>query len=322
MLKRVITTVVCAAACTASAAPPALASAFPGENGRIVFTSTRDSLYYNIYSMRPDGSDVKALTRVKAKDGNPSWSPDGSRIVFASNRTGNSEIFIMNADGSQQRNLSRNYTDCTGLTGMDEVTCNAKAEDGQPSFSADGSQIVFVSFRSGGLGLWIMDSDGSKPRQVSEGGVQPSWSPTGEWIAFSDGVEQGDDIGDDTVLDTDIFVVRPDGTGRRSLTGIRGEKEFYPSWSPDGKQIAFVSDMSGRDQVYVMNVDGTGRRQLTRVGANSEPAWSADGRYVYVQRTTRGRSDIMRVPVTGQGTVNLTKGSPNYDRQPNSRPKP
>lgn len=299
---------------------PALGSTFPGENGRVVFTSNRTGSY-EIYSMARNGTDVQRLTRNTADDGNPVWSADGKRIVFASNRTGNSEIFIMNADGSGQRNLSRNYTDCTGLTGMDETTCNAQAEDGQPSFSPDGKQIVFVSFRTEGLGLWVMNVDGSKARQLTEGGVQPTWSPDGTWIAYSDGVDQGDEVNDDAVLDTDIFVVRPDGTGKRSVSNVQGAKEFAPTWSPDGRRIAFASDESGTDQVYVMEADGSGRRQLTRAGANTDPAWSADGRFVYVTSTRKGNSDIVRMSVDGSGARNLTRGSERRDLQPNSQPR-
>lgn len=296
-------------------------SAFPGDNGDVVFTSNRTG-NFEIFTMSPNGRNVRQLTDNNSDDGNPSWAPRGRRIVFASNRTGNSEIFIMNADGSNQRNLSRNASDCSGLTGEDLTTCEAKAEDGQPSFSPDARSIVYVSFGSGGLGLWLMDSDGSNKRQLSEGGVQPTWSPNGEWIAYSDGVDQGDEVNDDAVLDTDIFLIRPDGTDKHALVSIPGEKEFAPSWSPSGKQIAFVSDQTGRDQVYVMNIDGTGMRQLTTAGANTDPAWSADGKYIYVTSTRTGNSDVVRIPVRGsnQRDVNLTRANTTRDLQPNSQP--
>jgi len=316
---RTIAIAVACSALTLGATATATGSAFPGDNGNVVFTSNRTG-NYEIYTMRAGGRGVTQLTDNNADDGNPSWSADGKKIVFASNRTGNSEIFIMNADGSQQRNLTKNATDCEGEIGDDLTTCEAQAEDGQPSFSPDGKQIVFVSFRSEGLGLYLMNSNGSNVRQLSEGGVQPSWSPNGEWIAYSDGIDQGDEVNDDAVLDTDIFLIRPDGSDKHALVSIEGEKEFAPSWSPDGKRIAFVSDQTGRDQVYVMNIDGTGMRQVTNAGSNTDPAWSADGKYLYVTSTRAGNSDIVRIPAQAGKVRNLTKASTKRDLQPNSQP--
>ncbi|HEV8024383.1 MAG TPA: LpqB family beta-propeller domain-containing protein, partial [Candidatus Nanopelagicales bacterium] len=121
--------------------------------------------------------------------------------------------------------------------------------------------------------------------------------------------------------DTDIFLIRPDGTDKHALVSIEGEKEFAPSWSPSGQQIAFVSDMTGLDQVYVMNIDGTGMRQLTTSGANTDPAWSADGKHVYVTSTRTGNSDVVQVPVGKGKPVNLTKANTTRDLQPNSQPR-
>src|SRR5436190_9367020 len=107
-------------------------AAFPGANGRIAFYSDRDG-NNEIYSVAgPGGGNLTRLTNNTASDSEPVWSPDGSQIVFTSNRPGNFEIYKMNADGTGQTRLT-----------------NKAAFDADPSWSADGTQIVFASDRDG-----------------------------------------------------------------------------------------------------------------------------------------------------------------------------
>jgi Tol biopolymer transport system component len=123
----------------------------------IAFVSTLGS-NSDIYTIRPDGSGLRRLTRSPAADLDPQWSPDGSRIAFTSVRDGNAEVYVMNADGSGQRNLTRN-----------------PADDSTPRWSPDGKRIFFVSSRDGGdLRPLVMASNGSGPKSLAE--ITPAYA--------------------------------------------------------------------------------------------------------------------------------------------------
>ena len=177
-------------------------------------------------------------------DGFPAWSPDGERLAFSSARDGgNSEIYVMDADGSGQRRLTH--------TPEDEFFF---------SWSPDGEKIAYTAYDSDyNEKIWVMDADGSEREQLVAGGSLPSWSPNGERIAYTaysgerpylavmnaDGSEQRR-LGDASLI--------------RRLTGTAAAEE-EPAWSPDGEKIAFASADDG--EIYAMNADGSGRTRLT-----------------------------------------------------------
>ena len=198
------------------------------------------------------------------------WS---SMLAFVSDRDGNSEIYLANADGTSVRRLT-----------------NYAGADVQPAWSPDGKRIAFVSDR-GGLGpdIYIMDADGSNVVRRTEGGLNsaPSWSPDGTRIAFS-GLRGGQ---------LRILVMSVDGDWRNPTpVGHDRGWNMFPAWSPDGNRIAFVSDWRAFDflnDIYVMNADGS---QSTMVIAGPffsadgpkfyfQPAWSPDGRKIAVVAT-------------------------------------
>jgi Tol biopolymer transport system component len=202
----------------------------------------------------------------------------GARIAFS--RGG--EVFLMNADGSGQRNLTRH-----------------PAFDLKPSWSPDGRWIAFVSTRccrSDHLEVYVMSLSGRDQRQLTHTsrGVSstPAWSPDGRRIAFaSDG----------------IYVVNVDGSGLRKLTRNWDET---PAWSPDGRRIAFTSRRDGNYEVYVMNADGTGQRNLTRNAADDHVhvgGWSPDGRRIVFHSNRGGNRDIYVMNADGSGQRNLTR---------------
>ncbi len=145
---------------------------------------------------------------------------ENGKIAFTTLRDGNYEIYVMNPDGSEQINISRD-----------------RSLDRDPDWSSDGGMIAFASDRPNSVGfgtkIWVMNVDGSNPRQVTSNEVtdeDPSWSPDGTKIAFSGR--------------QDIIVVNADGTEQRTLT-FPSANDQDPSWSPDGTKIAFVSDRDG-----------------------------------------------------------------------------
>ena len=192
--------------------------------------------------------------------GSPVWSPGGRKIVFPSRRSGNWEIYVVNADGSGQRNL-------TGNPGRDSL----------PVWSPDGRKIAFVGHREETDGIYVMNTDGSEHRRLAPAGGRKAslaWSPDGRKIAFlSDSACGGD-------FCFDLFVVNADGSGERRLTQVGPASDL--AWSPDGRKIAFARGYSdGNSDVYIMNADGSGLRRLTRNPANDHsPDWSPDGRKI------------------------------------------
>ena len=268
-------------------------------NGRIVFQSNRDG-DFEIYVMNADGSGQTRLTDNEASDGFPSWSPDERRIVFQSHRDGDSEIYVMNADGS----------------GLTRLTDN-EAWDWVPSWSPDGRRIAFMS----GGEIYVMNADGSGQTRLTDNEASdgsPSWSPDGRRIVFSSNRDDPDPDDDDRI--SNIYAMNADGSGQTRLTYNEGW-DGAPSWSPDGRRIAFQSDRDGGDsEIYVMNADGSGVRRLTDNDArDSAPSWSPDGRRIAFHSSRDGNYEIYVMNADGSGQTRLTDNEA-YDYSPSWSP--
>jgi TolB protein len=225
--------------------------------------------------------------------GDPRVAPDGARILFSSNRSGKTQLYIMNADGSALRQLT---------------TDSSEAFSG--NWSPDGRRVVYVSSRDE---IVIVNADGTGKRvvNVAKGNQAPSWSPDGTKILFAGG----------EFPNINIHAMNVDGTDRRNIAPNPGF-DYDPVWSPDGKTIAFVSGIRGQGpRVYVMNVDGSGRRRVTSMdGGEERPAWSRSGRELAFQVSTRGsaprRASIYIANIV-EGTVRrVGKPQPWLDETP------
>ena len=234
---------------------------------QIAFSSNRDG-NWEIYVMDVDGGNQQRLTNNRHDDSSPSWSPDGKRIAFASNRFAfdgektllSFDIYVIDADGSDPQRLTENRKD-----------------DRDPSWSPDGKRIVFRARREGHFEnkfaityeIYVMDADGGNPQRFTENRKNdwdPVWSPDGKRIAFA-----SDRKGD--LVNFEIYVMDADGGNQQRLTENR-VYDWSPSWSPDGKRIAFVSDRDGASDIYVMGANGGNQQNLTNnPHADVRPAW-------------------------------------------------
>ena len=227
------------------------------QQSKIAFGSDRDG-NDEIYIINSDGTGLKRLTNNPAWDYHASWSPDGKKIAFNSSRDGNHEIYVMNSDGTEQKNLTNN-----------------PATDFFPSWSPDGKKIAFSSNRGGNFRgiygnseIYVMNSDGTEQKRLTNNPAEDyfaSWSPDGKKIAF-----WSDRDGND-----EIYVMNSDGTEQKNLTK-NPARDFNPFWSPDGKKIAFNSNRDGDfREIYVMNSDGSQQTRLTNNPAlDTFSSWS------------------------------------------------
>ncbi len=210
-----------------------------------------------IYLMNADGTNPINLTQAPEKpDGVSSWSPDGKQIAFTSAELfnawtlANSDIWVMEADGGNPRNLT-----------------NHDALDQTPDWSPDGRWIAFSSNRDGDWEIHVMNADGTNSINLTNHLARdgrPDWSPDGNQIAFSS----------DRDGNSEIYVMNADGTNPINLTNHLAVDDA-PDWSPDGKQIAFDSYRDKDWEIYVMNADGTNPINLTQNpdAFDYYPAW-------------------------------------------------
>jgi Tol biopolymer transport system component len=177
---------------------------------KIVFVSERDG-NAEIYVMDKDGSNQTNITNNPWSDANPAWSPDGSRIAFSSNRSDipgqdvyYQDIYVMDSDGNNVENLTNSLNNI----------------ESEADWSPDGSQIAYSAGLTGEI--YVMNSDGTNPVGITNGG-EPKWSPDGEQIAFVRNAPPTDE--------SDIFVIKPDGSEETNLTYyIFGRNDGWHDW--------------------------------------------------------------------------------------------
>ena len=278
---------------------PAEASAFPGANGKIVFSSSRTTGTgvsnpegdFEIFAMNPDGTGFKQLTKNTANDLDPSYSADGNKIVFASQRTGNFDVFAMNADGTAQKNLSGN-----------------PARDLNPSFSPNGQKVVFQrDISANNVDVFVMNADGTGQTALTSDPLRdedPTFSPKGDKIAF---------VSDRGARSSDVFVMNSDGTQQTNLTQKPDFPDQDPSFSPDGSKIAFASNRAGQGDfddfdVFVMNADGSNPTALTFSRAkDTRPAYSPDGQKIaFASTRDGGDADVFAMEASGANQTDIT----------------
>lgn len=226
--------------------------------GVVAFVSERDGGDQEIYTVKTDDTGLKNLTNNLTRlDDCPAWSPDGTKIAFASYADGDYGIYVMNHDGTEAIRLTGNLAWGYSL-----------------AWSPDGTKMVFDALLSGNPEIYVMNADGSELTNVSNNparDLSPSWSPDGTHIAFW---SERDGNGE-------VYTVKVDGTDLMNLTNNEAHDDLsdrVTAWSPDGARLLFTSYRDGNWEVYVMNSDGTQPTNLTqRLCWDSVPTWSPDG---------------------------------------------
>ncbi|MEA3432805.1 MAG: Tol-Pal system beta propeller repeat protein TolB [candidate division WOR-3 bacterium] len=171
----------------------------------------------------------------------PCFSPDGRKIALSLSKDGNPEIYVIDLKSKKARRLTVN-----------------RAIDTSPTWSPTGKEIAFVSDRSGSPQIYIMGSDGTGVRRLTYEGwynTSPRWSPKEDRIAY---------VAMDEEKKLNIYTILVTGEGRTCLT-FQGNNE-EPSWSKDGLHIAFISNRSGKYELYTMHWDGSGQRKILTYG--------------------------------------------------------
>jgi Tol biopolymer transport system component len=211
----------------------------------------RRASHRQIFIIRRDGSGLRQLTDDAYMNSSPDWSPDGSQIVYTSEREDGTDLFVVDTTGSEVRRLT-----------------NHPGNDGGADWSPDGKHLVFTSHRAEGHGIYVMDADGSNVSWLAAA-IKPTWSPSGNRIAFH---ARACAMIDPMALDDDdrcratgtygvkgnqaLWLIDPDGSNLKRVwppdggfavvrsadgrywSGL-GEYPLYPVWSPDGTHLAF-----------------------------------------------------------------------------------
>ncbi|WP_455368659.1 CFI-box-CTERM domain-containing protein [[Eubacterium] cellulosolvens] len=287
-----------------------------------------------------------ALTSLPTQKAMAAFPGDNGKIAFASDRDGDYEIYIMDADGSNVIQLTSNSVDDwapawspngskiaftheidsdleiyvmnSNGSGITRLT-NSSGVDDNPTWSSDGSKIAFDSERSGNqTEIYIMNIDGTNQTVITnnQSDYSPSWSPDGSKIALHS----------DRDLNDEIYTMDPDGSNAQRLTNNL-DWDATPDWHPNGSKIIFVSNRgSAYAMIYVMDADGSNQTMLTNnTNGDFAPAYSPDGMKIVFMRSDGNNTEIFLIDADGSNQTQLTNNTANDgwpSWQPTSGPTP
>jgi len=272
---------------TLALAPSALAT-FPARNGPIVFGADTGS-GSQLYTVRPNGHELRQIAHVDGDAVFPDWSPDGRRIVFALETEDGSSIELLNADGSHMTDLTPRSSCCAS----------------QPSFTPDGMRIVFERFipETEDIAIWSMRVDGSDQRRVlgpPNGATDPNVSPNGRKLSYVgyNGLEFGQAL----------FTADIDGSNVMQLTPYSFDVAVKQDWAPDGRHLVFTDNADfphpgASANIATIRPEGTGLRYLTHYQGGDVSAfvggYSPNGRSIVFRLEDHGSYGLYKMRPDG-----------------------
>lgn len=255
------------------------------DRSQIAFVSKRGG-NVDIYVMNADGGSVRRLTSNAGEDSQPAWSPDGTRIAFVRGDDPSfagmisikscepPDIYVIDADGNGP-----------------QARLTTKGDNTDPAWSPDSKSIAFSSNQDGNYEIYKMDADGNNVVRLTfnmSGDADPSWSPDGSTIAYGGGYQiVTDSCGIDGIIQNpqgppfesvlqgpDIHLIKAEGGDDVQLTSTKNSSD--PTWSPDGRQIAFSSHRDGDFDIYLIEIDGPVQKALVKTPLHDwSPSWSS-----------------------------------------------
>ncbi len=309
--------------------------AFSPDGSKLAYTRGPGYISHDLFVMDSTTGQSRQLTKELRSIGGVAWTPDGTSLIFSSNRLGLFSLWRIDARQGEPQRLTVGAADAVSPTVArsgermaylsrrvninlwrypleDSVTAGRQPErlvsstriSTEPDYSPDGSRIAFASERSGSWEIWTTRSDGTQPLQLTnmpgQQSASPRWSPDGQSIVFDTRCEGH----------ADLAVIGAQGQGLRRLTTDLTD-EFLPRFSRDGKSIYFSSNREGARQLWKMPAatapgpPGGSPVKVTVNGLN-DAVESEDGKYLYVSR----RNKLWRMPIDAREEEGLEEVLP------------
>jgi len=254
----------------------------------VVYASTQHRQTADIYTKSTDGRTVTQLTTDPGNDVMPSFSPDGSRIAFTSDRDGSWDVYIMSANGGQAVQITSEST-----------------HELHPTWSPDGKFLAFcrLGATSGRWEIWVTESNNPAVRKFLGYGLFPEWAPTGNKIAFQRTRERGGRFFSVWSMD----FVNGEGTNLTEIASSPVAAIVNPTWSPDGRRLAFATIPNPEHKygqrpenadIWIIDIDGGARANLTNgLFVNLMPTWGQDNAIYFVSDRS-GKDNIWSIDPT------------------------
>lgn len=246
---------------------------------KLLFVSDKSGVK-EVYMSDYDGKNIAQVTKNKAINLSPQWSPDGKRIIYTSYKNGTPILYMLDIRTGKE----------TVLSAREGINIGAR-------FSPAGDEVALTLSGEKSPELHILNLKTKAYRQMTSNygiDVSPSWSPDGKSLAFVSDISGN----------PHIFVLNVEDGKAKRLT-FEGVYNASPAWSPDGKKIAYSRSDAGPFNIWVMNSDGSDARQMTFEGNSSSPSWSPDGRHIVFASVLGGKSGLYVMRPMGEGLTRI-----------------